>query len=194
MIFCERQCALIHIEQAWLENRWTAEGRILHEKVHEQDVESRAGVRIERGIPLRSVRLGLVGVADVIEYHSKPGGGYVPFPVEYKRGRPKRDRCDEVQLCGQAICIEEMMGIEVPNGALFYGKTRHRFDVTFDGRLRQETEDIAERVHALIASGITPKALFEKKCSQCSLIDICLPKTVGRSRNIKRYLLGAIEK
>ncbi len=129
--FCPRQCALIHIEQAWLENRWTAEGRILHERVHEQEGESRAGVRIERGLPLRSLRLGLVGVADVVEFHPLPGGGWQLFPVEYKRGKPKPDHCDEVQLCAQAMCLEEMMGVEVSQGALFYGKTRHRHDVAF---------------------------------------------------------------
>jgi CRISPR-associated exonuclease Cas4 len=132
LAFCPRQCALIHVEQMWQESGLTAEGRILHERVHEQEGESRAGVRIERGLPLRSLRLGLVGVADVVEFHPLPGGGWRPFPVEYKRGKPKPDRCDEVQLCAQAMCLEEMMEVEVPQGSLFYGKTRHRHDVAFN--------------------------------------------------------------
>jgi CRISPR-associated exonuclease Cas4 len=193
MVFCERQCALIHLEDVWLENRFTAEGRILHERVHEQEGESRGGVRIDRGLPLRSLRLGLIGVADVVEFHALPDGGWLPFPVEYKRGKPKPDRCDEVQLCAQAICLEEMMGLEVPQGAVFYGKIRRRHDVVFDRPLREETENTATRVHALMSSGITPRPIYEKKCKQCSLVDICLPKLLGRNRNVSRYLTGAIE-
>jgi CRISPR-associated exonuclease Cas4 len=191
-VFCERQCALIHVEQAWLENRLTAEGRLLHERVHEQEGESRAGVRIERGLPLRSLRLGLVGVADVVEFHPQPGGGWRPFPVEYKRGKPKPDHSDEVQLCAQAICLEEMIGVEVPAGAMFYGKTRHRHDVVFDRALRDETEEIARKVHELIAARETPKPVFGKKCKQCSLLSLCLPKAVQKRRSVERYLAGAI--
>jgi CRISPR-associated exonuclease Cas4 len=193
MVFCERQCALIHLEQVWEESGLTAEGRILHERVHEQEGETRAGVRIERGIPLRSLQLGLVGVADVVEFHPLPGGGWLPFPVEYKRGKPKPDRCDEVQLCAQAICLEEMMNLEVPQGALFYGKIRRRHDVSFDRALREATEDVAKRVHALIASGRTPRPTYEKRCKQCSLESVCLPRSLGRNRNVERYLTGAIE-
>jgi CRISPR-associated exonuclease Cas4 len=193
MVFCERQCALIHLEDVWLENRFTAEGRILHERVHEQEGESRGGVRIERGLPLRSVRLGLIGVADVVEFHPLPDGGWLPFPVEYTRGKPKPDRCDEVQLCAQAICLEEMMGLKVPQGAVFYGKIRRRHDVVFDRPLREETENTAMRVHALMSSGKTPRPIYEKKCKQCSLVDICLPESLGRNRNVGRYLTGAIE-
>ena len=192
-VFCERQCALIHLEQVWLESGLTAEGRILHERVHEQEGETRAGVRIERGLPLRSLRLGLVGVADVVEFDSLPDGGWQPYPVEYKRGKPKPDHCDEVQLCAQAMCLEEMMDVEVSRGALFYGKIRRRHDVVFDEALRQATEETAKRVHELIASGITPRASYEKKCKQCSLLSVCLPKSLGRNRNISRYLTGAID-
>lgn len=186
-VFCERQCALIHVEQAWEENRLTAEGRLLHERVHEQEGESRAGVRIERGLPLRSLKLGLVGVADVVEFHPSP------FPVEYKRGKPKPDHSDEVQLCAQAMCLEEMLGVNVPNGALFYGKTRHRHDVAFEKPLRDETEETARKVHQLIASGETPGPVFAKKCGQCSLFELCLPRTVQKRRSIERYLAGAID-
>jgi CRISPR-associated exonuclease Cas4 len=192
MVFCERQCALIHVEQIWFESGLTAEGRILHETVHEQEGESRAGIRIERGLPLRSLRLGLVGKADVVEFYPFPGGGWQPFPVEYKRGKPKPDRCDEVQLCAQAICLEEMMGVEVPQGALFYGKIRRRHDVAFSSALREETEETAKRVHVLMASGKTPSPSYQKKCKQCSLLNVCLPKSLGTNRSVKRYLLGAV--
>ena len=192
-VFCERQCALIHIEQIWLENRLTAEGRILHERVHEQEGETRVGVRIERGLPLRSLKLGLVGVADLVEFHPLPGGGWQPFPVEYKRGKPKPDRSDEVQLCAQAICLEEMMGVEVPEGAMFYGRTRRRHDVTFNPELRKETGETAEGAHELLSSGITPPAVYDKKCKQCSLVEVCLPRPLGRKRDINRYLSSALE-
>jgi CRISPR-associated exonuclease Cas4 len=192
-VFCERQCALIHVEQAWTENRLTAEGRLLHERVHEQQGESRAGVRIERGLPLRSLRLGLVGVADVVEFRpQQPAGAWRPFPVEYKRGKPKPDRSDEVQLCAQAMCLEEMLEVQVPSGAVFYGKTRRRHDVVFDEAIRKETERIAGEVHALLAQGNTPKPVFQKKCGQCSLLSLCLPKTVQKRRSIEHYLSGAI--
>jgi len=191
-VFCERQCALIHVEQAWLENRLTAEGRLLHERVHEQEGETRSGVRIERGLPLRSLRLGLVGVADVVEFHPLPTGRWRPFPVEYKRGKPKPDHSDEVQLCAQAMCLEEMIGVEVPHGAMFYGKIRRRHDVAFERALREETEEIARKVHELIAARETPKPVFGKKCKQCSLLSLCMPKTVQKRRLVERYLSGAI--
>jgi CRISPR-associated exonuclease Cas4 len=190
--FCPRQCALIHVEQVWRESGLTVEGRILHERVHEQEGETRAGVRIERGLPLRSLRLGLVGVADVVEFHKTGKGLWRPFPVEYKRGKPKPDRCDEVQICAQAICLEEMMDVDVPQGALFYGKTRHRHDVLFTETLRRETEEMARQVHELVASGKTPIPVYEKRCKQCSLMEVCLPKSLGRRRDISRYLSGAL--
>jgi CRISPR-associated exonuclease Cas4 len=187
--FCERQCALIHIEQVWEENRLTAEGRILHERVHEQDSESRGEVRIERGVALRSLRLGLTGVADVIEFHRVPGENkWQPFPVEYKRGKPKPDSCDAVQLCAQALCLEEMLGLEVPRGALYYGKTHHRHEVVFDEKLRRETEETARRVHELIALGQTPRPVYKPKCDNCSLFQLCLPKAIGKRSSVKRYL------
>jgi CRISPR-associated exonuclease Cas4 len=191
--FCPRQCALIHLEQVWAENRLTAEGRLLHERVHEQEGETRAGVRIERGLPLRSLLLGLVGVADVVEFHKTPDNAWRPFPVEYKRGKPKPDRCDEVQLCAQALCLEEMMGVAVPEGALFYGRNRRRHDVVFSLELRRAVEETAAGVRKLLETGSTPPAVFDKKCKQCSLLEICLPGSLGRKRNIKRYLASALD-
>ena len=191
LAFCERQCALIHIEQAWAENVFTAEGRVMHERVHEADRESRRDVRVEYSMPLRSLRLGLIAKADVVEFHRNRGPSgdkWRPFPVEYKRGRPKKDNADKVQLCAQALCLEEMLDVEVPSGALFYGKTRHRQDVDFDTDLRSETEDTAKRFHALVEAGKTPKPVYGKKCDSCSMKHLCLPKTVEKGRSIDSYL------
>ena len=195
LAFCERQCALIHIEQAWAENLYTAEGRVLHERVHEADQASRGEIRIEYSMPLRSLRLGLIGKADVVEFHRSRDSSaqkWLPFPVEYKRGRPKKANVDKVQLCAQALCLEEMLDVEVPSGALFYGKTRHRQDVLFDADLRSETEETAARFHALIEAGKTPKPVYGKQCDTCSLKDLCLPKTVETGRSIDRYLMNAM--
>jgi len=192
-IFCPRQCALIHVEQVWAENRLTAEGKILHERVHEEGRESRGEVRIEHGVPLRSLRLGLSGMADVIEFQRQPDGAWKPFPVEYKRGKPKPDDCDKVQLCAQAMCLEEMLSTEVLEGALFYGKTRHRLDVIFDAALRKETEETARRVHELIEAGRTPKAAYMPKCDNCSINSLCLPKITGKTKSVKDYLSRVIQ-
>ncbi len=186
--FCERQCALIHIEQLWDENRATAEGRIMHERVHEQDKESRGNVRIEYGLPLRSLRLGMVGKADVVEFHRAGKDRWQPFPVEYKRGKPKVDHCDLIQLCGQAMCLEEMLSVRVPCGAIFYGRTRRRLNVSFEDSLRKETEEAAKKAHDLIASGITPPPIYGKRCESCSLMERCLPKTIQKRRSVKTYL------
>ena len=187
-IFCARQCALIHVEQVWTESRLTAEGRLMHERVHEQGEESRGKVRIERGVALRSRRLGLTGVADVVEFHQVSSGLWQPFPVEYKRGKPKPDHSDMIQLCAQAICLEEMMNVQVPCGALFYGRTRRRHDVAFDDVLRAETEKAAMEARQLIRSGRTPRPVYAKKCENCSLMGECLPEALARAKSVKRYL------
>ncbi|MBW1727522.1 MAG: CRISPR-associated protein Cas4 [Deltaproteobacteria bacterium] len=203
LLFCERQCALIHVEQVWVENLFTAEGRIMHERVDMGNRESRGNIRIEYGMPLRSLRLGLTGKADVVEFHllneesssgSKSKGKWKPFPVEYKRGRPKKDNCDKVQLCAQALCLEEMLNTEISEGAFFYGKTRRRQDVAFDRALRLETEKAAKRAHELIKAGETPKPVYSKKCDSCSFVGLCLPKTIEKSRSVNRYLKNAIQK
>ena len=191
-MFCERQCALIHIEQLWSENLFTAEGRIMHDKVDTANKESRGKIRIEYGVPMRSLRLGLIGKADAVEFH-KHGEKWIPFPVEYKRGKSKLDNCDRVQLCAQAICLEEMLNVEIPEGALFYGQTRRREDVIFDEKLRRETDETAKKVHELIDSGITPKAEYSKKCKSCSLLELCMPKTCGKIKSVSKYLLSALE-
>ena len=191
-IFCPRRCALIHIEQIWDENRFTAEGRIMHERVHEADRESRGKVRIESGVWLRSLSFGLVGIADVVEFHRQPDKSWLPFPVEYKRGKSKKDDCDTVQLCAQALCLEEMLGVEIGSGALFYGKTRRRKDVVFDDGLRTKTEETAHGTQALIASGKTPPPIYQKKCDSCSLLGTCMPKTMEKKNRVADYLSKVI--
>lgn len=197
LIFCPRQCALIHIEGAWLENRLTAEGRILHDKTHERESESRGDIHIARGLRIHSLRLGLVGMADVVEFHRVRADGVVlhgvdglwkPFPVEYKRGKPKSDDSDKIQLCAQAICLEEMLNTSIPSGSLFYGTTRRRQDVAFTPQIRIATEDAALRLHALFDLGITPAAKREVKCENCSLLNLCMPDLVGDGKSALRYL------
>ena len=202
LIFCERQCALIHLEQAWRENFLTAEGRVLHERVDTADAEVRGDLRIARGIPLRSLRLGLAGRADVVEFHRVRGeehgvlfpsleGHWRPFPVEYKRGQRKWIDCDRVQLCAQALCIEEMLEVTVPAGALFYGQVRRREVVYFERDLRETTERASRRFHELIASGETPVVYRAPKCRSCSLLDLCLPPR-KRRRSVSRYFVAAV--
>ncbi|MCK9275773.1 MAG: CRISPR-associated protein Cas4 [Syntrophales bacterium] len=188
MIFCPRQCALIHVEQVWDENRLTAEGRLMHERVHEEGNELRGNVLIERGVSLRSLRLGLIGKADVIEFQKQPDGMWRPFPIEFKRGKPKKDNSDKVQLCAQAICLEEMLKTSVNEGALFYGRTRRRVDVHFDIDLRKETEEAAIKVRQLLDSGHTPKPEYSKRCENCSMMASCLPKPLQKRRTVKSYL------
>lgn len=191
--FCPRQCALIHVEQVWSENLLTAEGRIMHEHVHEESNEARGDLRIERGVALRSLKLGLIGKSDVIEYHRQADGTCQVFPVEYKRGKPKPDDSDKIQLCAQAMCLEEMLNVNIPAGALFYGKTRRRLDVVFDEALRQETQDIAQKTHALIESGQTPKPVYAKRCESCSLMAECMPKTMQKKRSVESYLKRVLD-
>ena len=202
LAFCKRQCALIHIEGLWAENPQTLEGRHLHEKTHDEGSEVRSGVRLARSLPLRSLRLGLTGKADVVEFHpvdaqqgqssgcslSGSDGAWVPFPVEYKRGRPKRDACDEVQLCAQALCLEEMLDTCVPEGALFYGRTRRRLGVAFNDSLRNKTVEYAQELHSLVASARTPPAIHGRKCESCSLVDLCMPKAGAHQRSATEYL------
>ncbi|MFZ5764155.1 MAG: CRISPR-associated protein Cas4 [Thermodesulfobacteriota bacterium] len=194
LLFCPRQCALIHIEQVWQENLFTAQGRLLHDRVDQGGRESRGDVRIESGMPLRSLRLGLIGKADVVEFHRPEHGGlWQPFPVEYKRGTAKKENWDKVQLCAQAICLEEMLGLAVPSGALFYGKNRRRQDVFFSDALRRETEETAAQLHALMAAGRTPSPVYTKRCDSCSFYEICLPKALEKRRKIGWYLAQACE-
>jgi CRISPR-associated exonuclease Cas4 len=198
-VFCPRQWGLIHIEQAWSENRFTAEGRILHDKTHEAETENRPDLRIVRGLRLCSYRLGLTGQADVVEFHrtdkgiklEQTEGFWRPVPVEYKRGKPKIDICDEVQICAQAMCLEEMLKTIIESGFIFYGRPRRRQQVDFTDTLRKQTEDIIEELHKLIAERVTPRAKYGRKCKSCSLFELCMPEITGINKDIEHYLSKA---
>lgn len=187
-LYCPRQCALIHVERQWAENRFTAEGGLLHENAHGGDTESRGSRRILRGLEVRSRRLGVAGVADVVEVEERWGRLY-PYPVEYKRGRPKAHRADEVQLCAQALALEEAFGVEVLEGYLFYGEPRRRTRVTFDATLRRLTADTVAATRHMIVSGRTPPPHYEpKRCDSCSLATICRPRCLESSPNVVAWI------
>ena len=192
LLYCPRRAALVHIEGLWAENRYTAEGRILHDKAHDPGRgESRPGVRITRGLQLRSYRHGLCGKADVVEFHDcKDDQPTEVVIVEYKRGRPKPERNEEyrVQLCAQAFCIEEMLEVHIAQGALYHGDSRRRLQIPFDDRLRKRTEEAAGQLHELIRSGVTPAASRGKRCGNCSLQYFCVPKTSRPRATASRYL------
>lgn len=199
LLFCERQCALIHIEQSWVENKFTAEGRIMHERVDSGRGESRGDVRVATSVALRSFRLGLVGKADVVEFKRESSQEadrttlWRPFPVEYKRGKQKQQDWDKVQLCAQALCLEEMLEITVNEGALFYGKTRRRQSVAFDADLRRKTEATAARLHNLIRQQKTPPPVYTKACKNCSFVESCLPNVLEKRKSVQQYLQEVID-
>lgn len=181
-LFCPRQFALIELECAWEENVFTAEGQVMHEKVNSGGHETRGNIKTVRTLRLGHEALGLEGIADVVEYHTDDDGQQTPFPIEYKRGKPKSHRADEVQLCSQALCLEDMHKCIVPKGALFYGKTRRRHAVDFDDELRQITLDAINDCRHIIESGQTPKPTYNtSKCRNCSLKDICHPKIFNKN-------------
>lgn len=183
-LFCPRQYALIHVEQVWAENRFTAEGQVMHQKAHEGKGESRPGVRITRGLKVGSEEWGLSGVCDVVEFHGHKSNYEKVIPVEYKRGKPKAHRADEIQLCSQAVCLEEMLKQPVPIGFLFYGKTRRRIEVAVDDELRSLLKTCIEAIHAIRDAQLTPTAHYERsKCEACSLVEICRPKASESSVN-----------
>jgi CRISPR-associated exonuclease Cas4 len=201
--FCPRQWALIHIEELWQENYLTASGNILHRKAHDGDLaEKRGNLIILRSIKIASGRLGISGECDVVEfYRSENGvplknyeGLWIPYPVEYKRGKSKLDDCDRLQLCAQAVCLEEMLCCKIEKGALFYGEPRRRETVDFSQELRENLEAITEKMHKLFARKYTPKAKIGKFCLSCSLKDMCLPKLCEKSENtVQKYLEDNLE-
>lgn len=201
--FCERRAALHFIEGIWEDNLFTAEGTILHERVDDESATSvRGNIRIARSVWIRSLTLGLIGKADVVEYHKTETGGiklkgvsgfWLPFPVEYKRGHMRHEQSFEIQLCAQTLCLEEMLNAKISCGAIFYGKTRHRLDLEFNESLRQETKDTALRLHEFIKEGKTPKPVYAPKCDSCSLVDVCLPKACGKKTSVNNYLKDIIE-
>ena len=215
LLFCERQAALILVERVWADNSLTLEGSRLHRRVDEKGprLERRGDLAIARSLALRSFNLGLSGRADVVEFHRRepsavsthPGhlaeavavngltGFWQPYPVDYKRGRPKRDRSDEAQLCAQAICLEEMLRVRVPEGSLFYGKTKRRLEVVFDDELRGLTRNATEKLHEISRSGKTPSAKKTQKCRRCSLLETCMAEALSRGRSPEAFLQRIIE-
>ena len=182
--FCPRQCALIHIEQLWSENYFTAAGRVQHEKVHSGVGESRRVVRTERDLRIASSLLGITGQTDAVEFYSD---GKI-IPVEYKHGEVKEDTCDEVQLCAQAICLEEMLKCKIDEGALYYFKIRKRIPIAITQEIRAETIALAQKFHQLVEEGKTPIAEYKKKCESCSFIDECFPESAGRNKSVSTYI------
>lgn len=194
--FCRRQWALIHLEQVWAENRWTAEGEILHERAHDGELtEKRGGLIVCRGLRIVSYALGVTGACDVVEFHSSPEGvplrgregTWIPLPVEYKRGKPKAHDADEMQLCGEAMCLEEMLASPVPKGYLYYGETRRRQEVEFTPELRGRVREMLEEMHGLYRRGHTPKCRPTRACAACSVAEQCLPK-LCRNPSAARYI------
>ncbi|MCP5417570.1 MAG: CRISPR-associated protein Cas4 [Chromatiaceae bacterium] len=195
--YCPRQFALIHLEQTWEENLYTAEGQLLHQRVNSGEAETRGALHVARSLRLVSRQLGLTGMADLVEFHRIENGGaelpgrsgfWQPFPVEYKRGHSKADDWDRLQLCAQAICLEEMLDTEVPEGAIFYGKPRRREPVPFDAILRKDTHSLAEQMHQRWESRRTPPPEPGPKCNHCSLFNRCLPDTPSASEYLHRML------
>lgn len=199
-VFCPRQWALIHIEQQWEENFFTITGEIMHEKVHDKDMtEKRKNVVITRSMPVFSRTLGVRGDCDVVEFQkSKAGipiknyeGMYQPVPVEYKRGKPKEHDADVLQLCAQAICLEEMLVCQIPNGFLYYGETKHRLEILFDDGLRHKVVETFKKMHELFDRSYTPKVKVTKACKSCSLGQICLPK-LNKQISVSEYMESSL--
>lgn len=186
-VYCPRQCALIHVEDVWQENVFTVRGDILHEKVDTDTYESRGVVKTVRGLKIHSFRLGISGRCDVVEFRKAMDGSEEVMPVEFKSGEPKEDISDKVQLCAQALCLEEMLNASVKRGAFFYGKIRRRVQVEIDEQLRKQTEEIIANVRDLIANKRTPAAEYSAKCRNCSLEPVCMPKAMN-NRKLKRYM------
>jgi CRISPR-associated exonuclease Cas4 len=202
-LFCPRRAFLVHAEQLWAENQATAEGRVLHHKADlPLSTESRGTVRIARQLHLRSVRLGLIGIADVVEFHLIEGGeqsrigvpltgvegAWLPFPVEYKRGRLRSEEGYEVQLCAQTICLEEIFGVSIPLGALYFGKNRRRKEVQLNDNLRIKTEASAIALHGILSAEIRPPAEFGPKCKHCSIEDLCMPQISALKNPVEIYI------
>ncbi len=199
--FCRRQWALIYIENQWQENLRTIEGNLLHRRAHnEAQRERRGDILILRGLPIMSHDLGISGQCDVVEFHadragitlSGEDGLWKPFPVEYKRGAPKQHCADELQLCAQAMCLEEMLCCSISEGALFYGETRRRVAVTLSEELRRQVRTLTEEMHQLFRRGYTPKVKPSKSCNACSLKELCLPSLL-RKQCVADYLRQAME-
>ena len=194
--FCRRQWALIHIEMQWKENLRTVEGQILHENAHNPEMnEKRGNVIVVRAMPVHSRKMGVSGECDVVEFHKSDKGAhingrecvYMPVPVEYKRGEPKSDNIDILQLAAQALCLEEMFCTDINYGYIYYGETRHRLKVDFDDEIRNEVVKLFEEMHLYYRRGYTPKVKISKKCNACSLKDLCVP-VLNKNKSVAEYI------
>lgn len=194
--YCRRQWALIHIEQQWEENERTIDGQLFHRRAHDADLTERRGnLIITRGLYIKSSVLGLSGICDVVEFRkSEQGislsdfeGLWLPYPVEYKKGEPKENNADELQLCAQAMCLEEMLLCNIPSGSLFYGKNRRRMCVNFTEEMRSQVKNITDEMHDLWRKGYTPRVKTSKGCNACSLKAICVPR-LARAKSVASYI------
>ena len=195
-IFCHRRAALIFIERLWQDNLATTEGHIMHERAHGNIFESRGDVRFRTALMLHSLSLGITGVADVVEFHrvkrcgvtlDGASGLWKPFPVEYKRGTMHHEEAYEVQLCAQALCLEEMLGTTIELGAIYWGESRRRQEIEFRQELREYTLKVVEELRGFLDAGITPAPRYEKKCRGCSLFDLCMPKEFEKKACTSQY-------
>jgi CRISPR-associated exonuclease Cas4 len=203
-VFCPRRCALVHIEQVWMENQFTVEGDILHERVDELGRESRVTLIVSHGLGIRSLRLGITGKVDVVEFRSSTDaqgcctlagkeGHWTPYPIEYKRGSPRRGFGDDIQICAQALCLEEMLECAVPAGSIYYASTRKRREILFSASLRAQTADAILGLRSLMDGGVTPPPVYGKKCDTCSLFDLCQPKIPVRGADPANYVTRYLE-
>ena len=201
LLYCRRRAALVHVERAWMENRLTADGRNRHERTHAEATEARGNVVIAHSVPLRSYSLGLSGKADVVEFHrleenksdsgvniARRKGFWLPYPVEYKRGKKREEEGYKIQLCAQGLCLEEMLDVHVPEGALFYAASGRRMAVEFSPELRTRTTDAAEDLHELLQSNQVPPARHDNRCKRCSLKPRCLPSVTGQHDSARGFI------
>jgi len=188
-VFCPRQCGLIHVEDVWTDNVFTVRGEILHEKVDTDTYETRGIIKTVRALRIHSTRLGIVGQCDVVEFRKSTYADVSldVMPVEFKSGKPKEDVSDKVQLCAQALCLEEMMNTQVKRGAFFYGKIRRRVQVELDEELRKQTEEIITAVHEIVSQKKVPAARYNEKCRNCSLEEMCMPKAMNEKK-LQHYM------
>lgn len=200
--FCSRRCALVHTEQLWAENIMTAQGEILHERVHSEEKEKRGDTVFVRGLQIYSAKLGITGQTDLVEFRKAdskgvklPGydGLWKPFIVEYKRSKPKDTHAYMVQLTAQSMCLEEMFGVNITEGAVYYGMKKKRETVIFTDELKSETEKLCYKLHELLDSGKTPPAVYSKRCKNCSMIEFCMPKSCGGKKTVGEYLKKMLE-
>ncbi|MGI6562827.1 MAG: CRISPR-associated protein Cas4 [Clostridia bacterium] len=200
--FCRRQWALIYIENMWTENVYTIEGHIFHESAHGGKLsEKRKGLIISRGMPVSSSKLGITGICDVVEFHEVDNGitlhgrrgKYKPVIIEYKKGRPKKHNADRLQLCAQAMCLEEMLACTINEGYMFYGEIKHREDVIFTSELKNEVCSIVEEMHMLMQRKHTPRVKTGNKCKSCSLANLCLP-VLNENKSVSRYISNMLKK